>query len=440
MKKFTSIIVSIVCFVVLMAGCSSAPANAEQPKAEDTQQEAVESTSKSEASESSETKESSEATETPEAESTSGVVVPDYKISGWSIKGKGEGDSQVAYLAHRTGVDPVNDVEEAYVFDSESGIEADECTVVAKNEQETLFLLHQHRNFYTFDLSSNELKCIVEGYLDYYYDEDSEKLFYLDIEYREHEFDWQNSDSAVETGNMHTAYIRGEYFPVENDNFSDTFTAIQDAVKSGEDPKSIKGVEIMENGDIYDLNGKYLANIHFPAAYRFAPNLQFDERGMEILMNGNMVQYYRYGELIQEFELPQDGMWKIIQSEVTYNVDPDELFSKDVELGELESAIAETKILAYNIFDQSVWKVDSTGANQVIQNCVDYQEVNGVLYYIDFSYNSYTLNWLDSNESTEILSGVVAVAHYPDERVGFIIRPDDSRATAKEDGMYIYRP
>lgn len=440
MKKFISIIVSIVCLVVLMAGCSSAPANAEQPKAEDTQQETVESTSKSEASESSETKESSEATATPEAESTSSVVIPDYEISRWTIGERDDGDQHIAILLHQYGPDRDKDVEEVYAFEPNSVVDPSQCTVVAVNDGEYRFLFHQNRSFYIFDIMFPEPKCIVEGYLDYYYDEEFEELFYLDMEYREYELDWQNSDSPVETGNMLTAYIRGEYYPVENGNFSDTFTAIQDAVKYGEDPKSIKGVEIMENGDIFDLNGKYLANIHFPAAYRFAPNLQFDERGMEILMNGNSVQYYRYGQLIQEFELPQDGIWKIIQSEVTYNVDPDEFFSKDVTLGELKSAIVETKILAYNISDQSVWKVDSTGANQVIQNCVDYQEVNGVLYYIDSSYNSYTLNWLDSNESTEILPGVVAVAHYPDERVGFIIRPDDPRATAKEDGMYLYRP
>ena len=429
MKKLTAIIVSILCLVVILAGCGSAPANADEPKSETpTQQESAEKTV------------TPEATEKPETtDAPTDAVVPDYEINRWTIKGKTEGDLQVAYLEHQFGPDRDKDVEEVYVFDSDSGIDPAECTIVDSDEANTRFLLHQHRDLYTFDLNTHELKCIVDGYVDYYYGEKKQKIHYTGLDYYEKIIEWLESDEAVSSGIMFINFFVEDFFTTPNEEFNDRFLEIQAQAKLGKDPAEFTDVEIMDNGDIYDLNGKYLANIHLPYAFKWSPNLQFSENGMEIMLNETKLEYYRYGEVVQSFELPSQR-WKVIQSSITYSGDPEMLFAKNLNAEQIKAAIQDTKVLLYNLEEKTVWKIDSTGINKIIEECVDYTEYNGVLYWMNYSTTAYKLNWLESNESVEIGHGVVAASHYNDERAGFIVKPGDPLANAEADGMSLFIP
>lgn len=434
MKKLTTMIVSILCLVMIVSGCGNAPANAGETQSENSTQQTDSTTS----TETSEAVDESESTSQTETSATNPVTIhKDTGISRWSIKSKDEGGTRVAYLEHGYGPDWDNDVEEVYVFGPESGIEADQCTIMDKNKTEDLFLLHQHRNFYTFDLNTNELKCIVDTYLDYYYE--SGNLFYLDLDHNEYVIKWKKTDTPKATGESFVALFKGSFYPSEMFDFTDRFLEIQEAIASGANPDEITDVKIMDNGDMYDLNGEYASNIHMEYPVYWEPNVFFDCNGIVIKLMGTYLDFYRYGDIVQSYELPM-GNFRVIQALVTYNVSAEELYSRNPLADEVKSAITDTRILLYNIEDKSVWRVDSSGTNKVCSEVVDYQEFNGVLYWMNTDFIPYTLNWLETDESKEIGSEVVAVAHYADEHAGFVVRPEDSRANAEVDGLSIYIP
>ena len=436
MKKLTTMIVAILCLVLIVSGCGNAPANANEQQTEAASQQ-VDSNDNQEVTESSDVSEATDSTEesnVPEVSVTSANMLTYEKGISWWYMSEKDGS---AILSHRIGPDRSKDVEEVYVFDSGSGIEAGQCTLIDVNDSEDLFLLKQHRAFYTFNLSSKELTCIVDCYLDYTYQE--EKLRYLDIYRTENVIDWQNSTTAEQTNEMVVAYRDAYTSPEPNEEFMDRFLEIQTGLKAGVDPSEFTDVEIMANGDIYDLNGNYLGNAHLPYPFEKSSLLQFDEDGMEIMIDEESLVLYRYGDVIDRFSLASPG-WTVIQSRIVYSVDSETLFSTNVTAKEISDNLKEIEFLLYNYEDRTVWKINDSGINRLCEGVVDYQEYNGVLYWMNYMYIPYTLNWIESNESNEAGPEVVAVAHYADEHAGFVVRPEDSRANAEVDGLSIYIP
>jgi hypothetical protein len=433
MKKLTTMIVAILCLVMIVSGCGNAPANANEQQTETASQQ-VDSTDNQEKTDSSDVSEATEESNVPEVSVTSdNMLTYENGISWWYMSEK-DGS---AILSHRIGPDRSKDVEDVYVFDSGSGIEAGQCTLIDVNDTEDLFLLKQHRSFYTFNLSSKELTCIVDCYLDYTYQD--EKLRYLDIYRTDNVIDWQNSTTAQPTNQMLVAYREDYTSPEPNEEFKARFLEIQTGLKAGVDPSEFTDVEIMTNGDIYDLNGNYLGNAHLPYPFEKSSLLQFDEDGMEIMNEGQTIAFYRYGEVVKRFTLASPG-WTVIRPRIDYKVDPETLFSSNATAKEISDNIAEVELLMYNYEDRSVWKFSDTGIDRLCDGVADYQEHNGVLYWMDSMYIPYTLNWIDSNESHEAGPDVVAIAHYEDEHAGFVVRPEDSRANAEVDGLSIYIP
>ena len=440
MKKIT---VAIMMLVMMMAGCGFIPSKGSEP-----QPVIVESDTEAPKEQKIEEAYAEEAeAEEGEAEKVefedAGEQVAEVDINRWYVDFEYEGDDTIVYLAHQTGPDDEKDVEKVYVFD-DPRIDGYYCRIYDYNEEENFFLFYQEGSFYTFDLTTKELKEIASSCLDKRYDAENHMLYYVDVDHVEYSVDWLNKEEPIGTGNTVIRYFEDSFEPEINEEFNDRFHEIQDQMKAGADRSEFTDVKIYYNGDIYNLNGMYISNVHLPECYKWNSNVLFDESDMEITMIGNKLTYWHFGEVVREYTLPE-GHWRVIQSYLRYHEDPNEWsvqyvidVNKDgiVTAEEMNAAVTNTNILLYNFEDNSVWTINQNGwIVQVCEGCIDFQEAYGEFYWMDYQFNAYELSWTEDQDSILIGEDVVAISHHTDERAGFVVKPGDTRANHKSDGL-----
>lgn len=443
MKKIISTsLIMVMTILACCAGCGKLSANADERPDNIEATETVAAAPQDQAEE-------QKAEEAGNSE-TENESIPDVKISRWRIEDKEDDEgNRIPYLAHQTGPDRFEDVEEVYDFDPDSGIEAYHCYVKGVNPEETYFLLYQEGCFYTFNLETKELKKIVDGCLDKYTDEN--KILYTDLDYNEYEIDWMSSDEAVPTGRSVISYtaITDQLYgfePKVNEDFAERFKEIQEFAKNGGDVYTIKDLDIYYDGDIYDLNHNYLGNFHLENPYEWNCNLIFDCYDMEATLFSNKLTFYYYGEIVREYQLPE-GEWKVLECYFSFHEDPNTaavIYVSDVNNDgvttpeELSAAITNTNILLYNFSDKSVYTINQNGIiSKVCENVVDFQEAYGEFYWMDENHNAYELSWTRSNDNILIGENVVGISKHTDERAGFIVKPDDPRGDGESGGLHI---
>ena len=161
-------------------------------------------------------------------------------------------------------------------------------------------------------------------------------------------------------------------------------------------------------------------------------------------MIGSTLTYWHYGEKVREYTLPE-GKWRVIRSYLSYHEDPNEWSVKYVidvnqdgivTAEEMNAAVTNTNILLYNFEDNSVWTINQNGwIVQVCEGCIDFQEAYGEFYWMDYQFNAYELSWTEDQDSILIGEDVVAISKHTDERAGFVVKPGDTRANHKSDGL-----
>lgn len=330
---------------------------------------------------------------------------------------------------YRLDIDLPNNIWYAYVLD--------------KNNDGVLISAGSYIFVYKFESKSCEL--ITADSLDYNYEDDG-KLYFTDWLHDEYVCDWSKTTESTKTGKQVIHYFSDDFSLEVDESFESDFKTMQNALRDGtaENSDFDHLYTIYSFGNIYDIGGSYLSNIHYPKPYIHNVNV-FSNSMLGIWLSENStITLYRYGEIVRSYDMG-NGLWRIIETEIDlpekedtvwleYDIDKngDGLYS----IKETDDAILSIKFLLYNAKDHCIY-ISNNGEKpfKVAEDVVDFQEAYGELYWMNAKLEAYELSWREKTDSVLIGTDVVGISHYADERAGFVVAPGDLRCNATSNGF-----
>lgn len=273
------------------------------------------------------------------------------------------------------------------------------------------FLLRSGAKIGVYDLNNKSFSVITEEAVSFK-EPVGDELYFTNFDHEEFVCKWTETSDVAKT-NQKVVYYWEDSFELDKaEGAQEYFKKIQLSFRDGEK----KYRYLLDYDNALNINGHRYGNIHLPCATQSTNyTISICSRIFDYawLIDDNRFKQYQYGKVIQEISFPENGNWKILD----YSTDSNDF-------------------LLLNTSTKNVYHLNSN--NTFIKLASDVQDYYArgysIFYWTDSNGNLYKSTW-KTNTSNLIAENIVGLTK---NYLGFIVKPEDNRATDVYDGLPIF--